>query len=401
MSGKSEGNKKRKIDESIEKTIRVVEKRYQIVPSMEVKAWKAYLIITFAAGFCAALIWASYMSIYPRSKATETAQVTLSLSVSSQTHKSGEEFPVDILLNTASKNIVAVQVIFSYNPGDLQLVNIDTSGSDFSYEVKNSVDSALGQGFVAVAKPHLGVSSDKAKIAKVNFKALKDVAEPAIQLKFDSSEAVTDSAAILDDSKGTNVLQRVLNGAEVETQNAFKISSIVGLADTVVKINWSDGPIADSDFAIERKEGKKDFAKIAEVGSEERAYVDRSARPSKLYAYRVCQQSGTGEKTCTDGSRVKTMKKKRIFKPRLVAMIENGKVKLTWSPTYTSDFSVFVQKRIGKQKKFTRLSVINSDSVNLYLDESVTSGQKLKYQILVAAKKKNTQKSKSIGIAVP
>ena len=146
-------SKERKIDISVEKTMKSMKSGYRVVPNMEIKAWKAYLAVTFVAGFSAALIWSAYLSIYPVSRATETPEVTLSTSSATAAHKAGDEFPVEILLNTAGKNIVAVQAIFNFDKNVIQVVNMDTSASDFNYEIKNSIDADTGQGFLALAKP--------------------------------------------------------------------------------------------------------------------------------------------------------------------------------------------------------------------------------------------------------
>jgi hypothetical protein len=398
--------KQRTIDISIEKTLKSVKSGYKVVPSMEIKAWKAYLAVTFVAGFSAALIWGSYMPVYQTSKATGN-EVTLSTSAAVASHKAGDEFPVQILLDTAEKNIVAVQAIFNFNRSVIQVVNVDISGSNFNHEIKNTIDTDQGQGILALAKPTPGVNGAAIKVATVNLKALSDINEPTLQLKLDTFNAVSDSAAILDDGRGTNVLQRVASRtvniapSPAPTKADFSINSITAFTDTIVRMGWTEGSYEDKSYIVERKTSKADFSRIAEVGSSERIFIDRSVKPSTLYVYRICQIDDSGVKGCTGESRIKTQKKKKIEMPRLVAGIENGKVRLSWVPTYTSDFSIFVQRKVDKQKKFTTLSVINSDSGNSYLDENVSAGQKITYQILVAAKKKSTQKSKGVKIAVP
>lgn len=404
--------KQRTIDVSVEKTLKSVKSGYRVVPSMEIKAWKAYLTVTFISGFCAALIWSAYMSIYPTSVATENPQVTLFTSASIASHKSGEEFPVQILLNTAGRDIVAVQAIFNYDPNAIQVINVDTSDSNFNHEIKNSVDTGAGQGFLALARPTPGVNSQSAKIAVVNLRALSDVNEPAIRLKFDTAAAVSDSASILDDGLGTNVLQRLASlfpeatrapetGTPPATSDEFRLTSNIGLTDTVVRLNWSANATGSGNYVIERKLGKADFVKIGEMGSSEAAFTDRSAKPGKTYLYRICQVNEAGEKNCASQQQVKTPGKKKIAKPRVSAQVENGKVNLSWTPTYTTDFSVVVQRSTGNKKKFATLSVVTSDSQNSYLDESVAAGTTYYYRLMIKAKGKKTQNANPIKVVVP
>lgn len=407
-------SKERKIDISVEKTMKSIKSGYRVVPSMEIKAWKAYLTVMFVAGFSAALIWGSYISVYQTSKAT--GLVTLSTSSATASHKAGDEFPVQILLDTAEENIVAVQAIFNFNKSAIQVVNVDVSGSDFNYEIKNSVDADLGQGFLALAKPSPGTNGAAVKVATINLRSLLDINEPALQLKLDTFNAVSDSAAILDDGLGTNALRKLsslfpaaapLIISETSTpspppiqQGDFAISSKISLADTVVRLDWSNGTIAGSNYTVERKLGKADFIKVSEVGGGEMSFIDRSAKNGKSYIYRVCQINEAGEKSCTPEQRVRTLGKKKIFKPRLTSQIEEGKVRLNWNPAYPSDFNIILQRRSGKQKKFTSIATIYPEK-NTYRDESITSGVKYIYRLAVSVRGKKTQYSNNIKIMAP
>lgn len=413
-------NKKRGIDESIQKTVEGVESKFSLVSSREIKTWKAYLAVTFAAGFAAALIWGYYVSFYPPLKATEISQAILSARTSSETHKAGDVFPVEITLNTAGSGVVAVQAVFSWNRDNIEAVSADITQSAFRYEVKNTLDAVQGQGFLSLAEPHPGVTSAAAKVATITLRALRDVDEPTIILKFDSSAAVSDSAAILDNGQGTNILQRVVNmsrqstgpsvdntpgGTDADTgaesHDEFAIETLVGLTDTLVRASWSNGPEEGAGYLVERKEGTKDFSPVSEVGSGERSFVNRGLRPSKLYAFRICQTNEGGGKICTEGKQVKTLKKKKLFKPRLTAVAEGGKVILNWAPVYSSDFRLVLQKKVGKQKKYQTVSVIQSDSQTSYTDENVTPGTKHIYRIYVTAKGKKTEYSKGVTLTVP
>jgi hypothetical protein len=396
--------RQRKIDVSVEKTLKSIKSRYRVVPSMEIKAWKAYLAVTFAAGFAAALIWGSYMSVYQTSKATGPGEVTLSVSAAASSHKAGDEFPIQILLDTAEKNIVAVQVIFNYDKNTLQIINTDTSSSGFNNEVTNTIDSNQGQGFLALAKKTPGVNGVAVKVVTVNLRALADVGEPTLRLKLDTFNAVSDSAAILDDGLGTNVLRKLASlfpaaptSSPPVQQGDFAISSKISLTDTVVRLGWSAGTVVGSNYIVERKLGKADYVKISEVGSGETSFIDRSVKTSKSYIYRICQVNNAGEKSCAPEQQIKTLGKKKIFKPRFTAINENGKVRLNWSPTYASGFNLVLQRKVGKQKAFKSFTAVSSD-INTFLDENVAAGTRYIYRLVISAKGKKTQYSNNIKI---
>ena len=207
MENNKKNNQSRKIDLTVEKTLNYIGFRWVLASSTEIKAWKAYLVVTFVAGFCAALIWVAYVSWYPIGKA-ET-QVSIFTKTSTGSHKLGDAFTSDILLDSASQNVVAVQVVATYDTSVLQVTNVDTSTSDFNLEVKKSTDASGGKIFIALARSTSGVNSSQGKIATVSMKTLKDINEPALNLQFTAGDVLNSCAAILDDAKGTNVLSKV------------------------------------------------------------------------------------------------------------------------------------------------------------------------------------------------
>jgi len=138
--------------------------------------------------------------------------VTMFTQMDYDTYHTGNQFQIQIFLDTATQDIVAAQAVADYATDTIQIDSIDTSSSDFTMEVKNSNDSGTGHMLVAVAKPTPGVNSATAKIATVTVTALKDFTGQAVlTLKFDSALAVDDCAAIADDGNGTNVLEGISN----------------------------------------------------------------------------------------------------------------------------------------------------------------------------------------------
>lgn len=206
MSKNKKDESQRTIDEVVKQTTQNIKSGFVMMSKAHVKAWKAYLTVFFVAGFFSAIIWGAYNSWFVGSMgATSVSMYTLT---TNEVHKAGEAFQTQILLDSASQNINAVQAIATYDSSQVSVSSIDTtsSSSDFPNEVLKKIDTAASKITVAAAKQTPGVNSSGAKIATVNLSALKDFNGAGITLKFLLPAAVDDSAAIADDGKGTNVL---------------------------------------------------------------------------------------------------------------------------------------------------------------------------------------------------
>lgn len=162
----------------------------------------------------------------------------LSLSPSSSSVKVGQEFFVDLMLNTKGYNVVAVASYLSYNPSDFQVVSIDTTNSIFGseYEIINfnakASHTPLGKIEIVKAKPKPGVNTNNGLVARIKFKALRAVnpVNDNITIDFVSAYSQNDSDVIADDGKGLDILSGVNNAK-------YTISDVVSRADkSIIKI---------------------------------------------------------------------------------------------------------------------------------------------------------------------
>jgi len=429
----------RKIDKSIGQAIRAMKSKYVLISSIEIKTWKTFLIITFAAGFTVALIWSAYNSWYIRSGASGRGVIMYSLS-EFDGYKAGEQFQPQILLDTASKNIVAAQAVITYDPSMVEILSVDTSVSNFSHEVRKNIDRQNGEIFIAVAEPAPGVKSSQAKVATVTIKALKDFTGRSFTLKFDLTGAVDDCvdncAAILDDGQGTNVLAGVTSEFEKHRRivrprprpkpgptpappsprptptppspqtflpTPIQLASVASLASNVVRLDWTGGVSDKNNFTIERKHKKRmDYAEIAQSDKNSRSFVDISTKSKQKYYYRVCQLDSSGNKQCSNEKRVKTQRRTKIYKPRLSASSADGKVTIFWQPPYTSDFTIFIQKKTGTGifKRYHSIAAVNGGDKNFFEDTDVILGQKVSYRVKIAMHGKKTRTSKRVRLIV-
>jgi len=146
----------------------------------------------------------------------------LSLSPSSGTYQAGQNFTVDVLVNTRSQNVVVVSAIINFSSTYFEAVSIDTSQSAFNLETEKSYTS--GQIKITRGKATTGVNSASAKLASVTFRAKTAIAPTFdnINFSFTSAGASGDSDVILDNgvcpadggvcSGATDILSGVDNG---------------------------------------------------------------------------------------------------------------------------------------------------------------------------------------------
>ena len=150
-------------------------------------------------------------------------KAVLSLSPLTGSFKVGEEFSVDVLLDTGGYDVVAVGVYLSFNPQYLKVIKIDTTNSIFNTNNPCSVngspceiinyDNDEGKIEIVKVKPSPGVNTKKGLIATIHFLAKKEFQPKGDNLIFDfiSAFAEDDCDVILDDGKGTDILSGVDN----------------------------------------------------------------------------------------------------------------------------------------------------------------------------------------------
>lgn len=143
----------------------------------------------------------------------------LSLSPETNTYNIGDEFSVDVLVDTKGEKVVAVGAYLNYDSTKLEVISINTNNSVFGqgYELINYNGSVSytppGKIEIVKALPSPGVQTNKGLVATIFLKALAETTPLQDNLFFDftSAYASGDSDLILDDGKGTDILSGVRN----------------------------------------------------------------------------------------------------------------------------------------------------------------------------------------------
>ncbi|MFA6096280.1 MAG: cohesin domain-containing protein [Candidatus Paceibacterota bacterium] len=119
----------------------------------------------------------------------------------------GDEFTVDVLVNTAGSDVVATAAYLSFNKSAMQAVSIDTSDSAFIMDAEKEVNNEQGKIKITIGKPTPGVRDNAAKVATIHFKALEKTNPILENISFDFTKGSSlYSTIIIDDKKGTNIL---------------------------------------------------------------------------------------------------------------------------------------------------------------------------------------------------
>lgn len=213
------GHPHRPIDDVSEETYSWWKKNYVLIKKTRIKTWRGVFVLAFIIGAAVALIWTISTNIHQFLKA-EGETATMKLSVSAEPIIVGSEFAVDITLDSESE-VVAARAIVEYSAEDMELVGCSTANSAFfvseesclatraeSFRIVNNDSPGIFD--ITVAKPTPGTSSTGLVVARLTFRALRVTTSPSsINLAFNhvsGQENYTDSDVILNDRKGTDIL---------------------------------------------------------------------------------------------------------------------------------------------------------------------------------------------------
>jgi hypothetical protein len=130
-------------------------------------------------------------------------------------YKIGEEFTINVLINTVGSNVNAVAAYLSYNKNKIKAISIDISDSVFNIPIEQVINEKDGKIKVGLAKPTPGINTYNGKVAILHFKALSKTASDVENVYFDfAKDSDLYSGAFLNDKKGTNILKST-RGAQI------------------------------------------------------------------------------------------------------------------------------------------------------------------------------------------
>lgn len=155
----------------------------------------------------------TYYSIAPK-----TPVAYLYLSPENGNYKIGQEFAVDVLLNTAGSSVNAASAFLSYDKTKMEVLSIDVTGSVFDMTAQTKIIPDFGKVKIVLGTPTPGIRTQKGnrvRMATINFRAINKVNPVSENISFDFIKGTPDySAVFLDDKKGTDILDAT-RGAKI------------------------------------------------------------------------------------------------------------------------------------------------------------------------------------------
>lgn len=152
------------------------------------------------------------------SEAPQRPVAYLYLSPEQGNYKIGDEFAVDVLINTAGSDVNAASAFLSYDKTKMEALSIDVTGSVFDMTAQTKIIPDFGKIKIVLGTPTPGISTqkgNKVRMATIHFRALSKVNPIIENITFDFAKGVPDySAVFLDDKKGTDILDAV-RGAKI------------------------------------------------------------------------------------------------------------------------------------------------------------------------------------------
>ena len=144
------------------------------------------------------------------SEAPQKPVAYLYLSPQKGNYKIGEEFSIDVLINTAGSNVVASAAYLSFDKKKIEALSIDITGSVFDMTAEKEIIANEGKIKITLGKPTPGIVTFKGnavRMATIRFKAIQAASPYVENISFDFTKGSNlYSTIILDDKKGTNIL---------------------------------------------------------------------------------------------------------------------------------------------------------------------------------------------------
>jgi len=142
-------------------------------------------------------------------------QVSLYLSPNVANYKVGDEFNIDVMVDTKDNNVVVVAAYLSYSKEEMEAINIDLANSPFPFVAEKQIIAQDGKIKITIGKPTPGINSSAGKVATVRFRAIKKVNPTIENISFNFTQGSSlFSGVFIDDKQGTNALN-IIGGAKI------------------------------------------------------------------------------------------------------------------------------------------------------------------------------------------
>lgn len=304
-----------------------------------------------------------------------TGAATLSLSPSIQTLTNGQTFTVQIMENSGSATVNAVQANVSYPAASLSLQSIDTTGTAFPLVAQ----STGANGVINIAQATNGGAppvTGSQLVATLTFKSLMTSGSAMV--------AFTAGSAVVSSVDNTALALTTTGGAyapDTISPTAPTGLHVTGTTGSSISLAWS--PSADN-VAVASYNVYSSGAKIGSVNaSSSLTYTDSGLTQGTSHAYTVAAVDTSGNVSAQ--STVVTQIVPDVTAPSVpgppsATAPAYNQVKLTWGASTDTGGSGLVGYKIYRNGSAAALTLVAA-STTTYTDASVNGSTTYTYQV--------------------
>ena len=155
----------------------------------------------------------------------ERHSAILSLEPVEAVYQVGNEFTLDLIVDTGGRNISFVSANLQFNPQEIQVQQINISRSVFKETVENSFNNTQGRIKIARTSPKNGIcNSPDALVAKIKFKTLFHIGETKIYFTKNKNKGI--NGVFLASGSNSNILKKTKEGFYKIIPKTFAVKKI-------------------------------------------------------------------------------------------------------------------------------------------------------------------------------
>jgi len=273
----------------------------------------------------------------------------MSFSPSATTVTAGQDFNLNINLDTHNNNVVVAKAMVKFDTASFELRSVNTASSVFAASntcqyngkaceiITSDTAPATGTLIITENKPRPGVNTAAGLVATITFRAKKAITPSTqnITLYYTALNSYDDSDVILDDGNGTDILTSLyITNATVTAILPVPVGvGATAAAATQNNLTWTNsiGTVGITGYKIYGGTSSTNLPLLTTVATN--SYQHKNLAPLTTYYYKITATNGTNESAQSTQVSAKTLADTtKPNPPTLTAgTITMSEVNLSWT----------------------------------------------------------------------